>query len=631
MPTSIDMLGVLTLLGTAIFSMGLIFSFYGYGRMIHWCVLSEWPLGVGLTTVIGMSCIVVVGGFLNLFMLISPIVWSILLVIGLAMAFFLRPKVAPVYSLFLQGWNSKLIILFIPILLFFVFGIISCLYMPYMSNIDDAPAYGCYPFKMMQMGGMGLDPFNKRAALGMGAHSFLQSSVLIFFDDRAFGVLDPLMAQVLIFLVLISTSSNSKIANSKPLALLFSVLLTSGIYIHFGNLSSNYILSLACLALYQMLVLIIRHDHVPLRLGLFYGLLLSFSLCLKNSAIVAVAPITTVGMIYALKRHGLKHTAQLFSSAFFFAMLFMLPWMLNSYRNYQTLFFPVLGKGSFQNLDMPVAKIFHEVSVDMNDPVMWTSFFFVFLVTLFNFMSSKELRWMRLILSVALCGVAFLLYIKSDGLYRYGAPFVMAAVLIQGRHVLELSSRWELWHTYMLIIGLGMIFFSWCQHPIGYWLGFKKTFVHGIKNHSILSERRLEKKDHLQRLADQIPKNTITLVRHSDAYLLPFEREKKFFIIDWAHEFSPPPGMPITDNLHVLVDYLKAQGITYIAYSHFNEGGFPVSSYGYLANINQRWVQLHSRNTFHFQKMLREMMLNYQLDYLDEQSVLINLTRMADK
>ena len=329
--------------GEFLWGIVLIASFAGYGTIIGRLLMKYRFQDDGVAIALGLSFVIVLGGFLNLVRVISaPLIVGLVLagvVIWVASGGVAKLLVA---GKRLRGWDYA-------ILAVLLLGYVNWLCYSqrlepgkeipsHALYISDDSAYTLFPTRMLQTGGMGIDPFSDRLTVSALGGEFLQAMVLALLPIEYIHLADPGLAYLamgVIFLTMRRLTGPARFM----LAAIFAAHPTASI-----NASAVAVPVVLLVAMSRVLT----RDRATtdiVRSSAGVALLLAALMTLKSTLIPgSVLVVVFWGVILAVTIRRFRPLAIVVVTGLF-TLLLLLPWMVCSYWSGGTLLYPLLGAG----------------------------------------------------------------------------------------------------------------------------------------------------------------------------------------------------------------------------------------------------------------------------------------------
>ena len=619
----------------------LFICFIGWGWILTFFFKIEQQPDPGLLAGWGMAFATVLGGIFNLIGMIAPVtVWFFISCGGI---FFIiksyverKKPLCFVYSIKpnnFSGILSLTLLLFLGGLL--LFSLFSAYGHPFNEH-DDYHAYLVYPYKMLQSGSLGFEPFSERRLLEYGGLSFLHAILIAGFDLHQPYLMElGLCWLVLITLVLYHGTRSIK----SPFFFISVAILCHLVKIPSANISSLVSGTAFFYLLFRSFDFLSKETVVSRVLFLS---LTAAGLCSLKSSFIPVCGVTLflLIMIAQNKKVAFRNRMVELGLIVMTSAIFLLPWMLAMYKSNHTLLYPILGNGYhgsvYSNFPPTICVELNYANAikGMRHLFYETPFFMSIALLLFSLLKrGRDSVQFRVSLSVFLGGwpLVYALYILSGGIARYNFPLSFGIILFQivdfFNDEKEPPTNNPLLYNTSFNILLLVLFFNSIYLSYGM-RDWNRDWHRARTPQSALDSRYLT---HIKKAQYAIPEGEKILARVSTPFLMDFRRNK-ISTVDWPGGSGPPPGLPCFGDSEKLADYLRRQSFRYIIYSYGDESGHPyklLASRLNLPNVgyNGRVVKL-TEYSFGFQNRLFELAKLYKNLYYDELFVVIDLEEL---
>lgn len=623
----------------------LIVAFVGWGRLLNKTLFSACDAGWGEQAAWGMALAILVGGWLNLFGLISPPVVLGIVFGGLALV---ANELGRKRSGLTSFWTEKLrryrenqCILVI------AFGVLLLALLKYwgaaagahfsFNDMDDFTAYFAFPGKMLQTGALGLDPFSVRRVFSLGGQSFLQTFILALFPVGRLQTIDPGIP-VLILLGMVShVCTARRITPGKELFMLaFIVLSTSPVTNTSAGLTGTIFFFALCLCSREA-----PWQQRALLIGLLAATLCGLKSTLVPFCAIAVFLDALIRLLYRDADQPLKTAfASLLLSAGS-AVIFMAPWMISMWQSSHTLLYPFLGAGYH------AANQGLSFSAPINPSWIWRKS-----MTISNLVASypllamapamvlwKKKQPMLIGLWAACIFVILALDVGLEGpmidVYRYSFASLSAVTIVWMVLCMQSDERDGLTAAWIQRIASSAMLAFFIG---GFLLGNDWTQVcHSVRMSMWSFERPMSStdfadgalKNQCERAQSSLALGSTLLVRTERPYLFNFKRNR-ILLVDSPGGAGPPPGMPMFQGPERLADYLSSNSVRYIAYSYKNEAGFSKAKFQPLLSTNlSKWTRNYWLQILDFQDNLSALGLTRHRVFDDGSMFIIDLASRA--
>jgi len=581
---------------------------------------------------IGLFFIILIGGYLNCFELLTRTTLSWIVISG-DIIFYLMlwkkmPKLSSYWRDSTRNTGRLIIVLKILAILSIAWGYWSACNQTQFNVHDDYHAYLFFPEKVLQTGSLGVDPFSERRLIsGFGANSLLLAFGLAQMEwyflhsiDWGLGVLTftyvvwfarfesvtpqnvTIKLGIIIFVCLLSIPSVNITANFLPMTLILVFWLRLKNLVDAGKEFSR--------------------QNIPLdvlREGIYVGGLLTALITLKSTLIPYIAFCTVFSLVYLSQvlRFDWGGVAKYCLGLIIIAAILLSPWMYDLYRSSGTFFYPLLGKGfhasqygyfSSATSSFLLDNTFWVDLAGLFAPLLKSVFIFSLLLMLTLLLvvyrnredrSNAILAALPILASVINCIVVGYA-LGGYGAYRYiyfvALSSLVAAICLSGSLLNYKQIRF-------LIYGACLFFFvrgiqdqtSIFKHDLG------QFSLSMYDQNPISSDERARYKE----LSNSLPSDGKILLRVAYPFLLSIN--KNTLIADYPGSASPPPGIPLQQGYLALKDYLVSQGVRYLVWDYQAQANFSKEKYADRVGRAHPWIESEARLTFDFQDNLEAL------------------------
>ncbi|MFP5269678.1 hypothetical protein [Coleofasciculus sp.] len=607
----------------------ILLSLVGWGGVVNRCLFPKFPVDWGQKAAWGMAFSIIVGGVLNVTWVISRTV--ILVYLGLGLVFWLfdlsarRNFTLNRLSQYIRHCRKDKVVLigtiFVSLLIFLRYaGWVSTPrvppFLPF-QPLDDYQAYFIFPKKMLQMGSMGLDPFNgRRLVSSLGGKAFLDTFSLSTLSEVNLNIIDYGVALLVAIGVLIGYFQEKKISPKKAL-LILTVFLVSPT--DQGNMTSV----VTGMALFLSLYITLDWDKLKsnyFAVNACIIALLTAAICtLKTNLIPPCIVLVTLSyFFYSIRSDKRKIAMSEFCVAVILGCLFILPWMISMYQSSGTLLYPLLGKGyhgsvygtylnpSSENTILKSAKIILSSVIN----VKFLAFYLLSFIIVLR-QGQQLIRRSSPLIVIVSCWLGTILIALATGgvsAARYSTVFVIPGIILLITIVLSdknitYCKNFNPSTSVIVAVFVAGLFLG---NPI-----YKDLYAQSISQIKIgLSNVELvapEEVNQYKQMQQAIPEQAEVLAAVKKPFLLDFKRNQ-IFVVDFPGAASPPPGMPFFQGGEALADYLTDKSIRYVAYSYAK--GLGRSKQSLESNLRPEvhiWFRNEARHTLDFQDNLNEL------------------------
>ncbi|MFH2044897.1 MAG: hypothetical protein ABIK92_07105 [Pseudomonadota bacterium] len=584
-----------------------------------------------------MAFLAVCGGVLNIFNIISPQIITAMFFIG--QIFF----VVLLYTKrnFVKEWfltiNLNKCQSYIYLTLFILLGVVLILFLlsangHFFNEHDDFHAYLVYPYKMLQTGSLGIEPFNERRLGIYGGLSFLQTMIIGVFNIHQPHLMETGLSWVIIIALILGYGRQKN-------WIIFIIIAFLLHFVKMPSVNSSSLLSGSAL----FLTIIISYKFLQkenINARIFIISVAAAGLCsLKSSFIPACGLILLLLFLFAREKAiPIKYRIGDTILIGILVIFFLLPWMIAMHQSNATFLYPLLGNGihgsTYSSFPHNTCGSFNAISLKIGFRHLFIENPFLLSMVLLGlslFKRGKNSVQFKIGLSVFIGSwpFIFMLYIISGGISRYTFPISFAVILfqlcdffydvhtIQYRIAVFNKARFNI---LVLIFSFILIFstFGWRS-----WQRDKEAITHPK---SAWNEKYAQQ---IRKAQQTVPKGTPLLSRVSMAHMLDFTHNQ-VFTVDWPGGSGPAPGLPCFGKAEELVEYLLQHNIRYIIYSYGDESGHSRKKYQHRLRFPGWYmfgrVKKLAEYSFAFQDRLVELKNKYKNLYHDKRFVVIDIS-----
>ena len=566
----------------------LVLALVGWGRLLARVLLPGGHADWALAGAFGLAAAVTVGGVLNLAGAISRPLLLLVLAAGFAhFVFDAWPRRSDT-SVNAQLWLAELgadrvragLLIACAVLLGLqligsVHGAVNTVsaYRDFDLH-DDYQAYLVFPTRMLQQGGLGVEPFDARRMICLGGQPFLQTLVLAVLPLRALHLLDGGVALLLCAGLFAALLRDLGVApRVRALVLVFAALIPQ------LEARGNTTAVLTGVALLLAWFRLASSDRLPpsrpLRNALLVALLASSLCALKPTFIPAAALFFAFSYAVLVLRGQARGSAvveMLAGGVLVFVLLG--PWMLALYRSSGTLLYPILGRGFFGSVytndfaavkgdfTIPVAEMFEHIRRNLLRVLP--------LFALLWMVRERSPRRPVLALTLTAAATTVVLVLVNDpyldrSIYRYCFPVVAAALLAALASALARDDREYPRPAWLVATVLAALLFTFgSPDTIA-----RAALTQPARNVATgLSGEPLEnaaQRQEMRTLQVAVPAGEPFLARVPFPFYFDFRRNP-VRIDSRPGMASPPPGLPTFAGGEAVARYLGEHGFRYLAY-----------------------------------------------------------------
>jgi hypothetical protein len=624
-------------------------AFWGHGNLILESFPKNNHYDPAISTALGICAFILICGYFELFHLASPFSLFLFVTIGVLVSLWNLKKKAilgiktnqdplPHYLFQTSNLKSSLTSL-LGILITVVCIFITLIYFYHLplNYHDDFSGYLVLAKRILDEGYQGGDPFNDRSIeQGFGAGNYLVALLTSLLPDTASHLADAGIGLILLALGVLSIYKNSN--TSKPfLYPLICIVFLCAIVVNAPIVNISPLIIAAGLFVASICFYIQSNygehysDHIVL------ALLLSSFLVLKGNYVIPVCASTL--SIYLSRITIAKFERVFFEFVIFVCsmLVFTFPWMIANWQFAKTPFYPLLGHGLVSPNALSLASF--DQFADANLTLLPYYIILICLLALLHkFKRAIDYRFLFFItiLSLTIIFLSFALTLTSAGSisrYSYVSLFgpiaFLTLYLIYNFCIKELilSEKHRIYNFLVLFVLIGF--------SIPYSLDTikrsskelaKMVFNTGVKNSQLFDFKN--DRHRINELQNNLPLNSTVLLRLDMPFLVDFHKQK-FHVMDWPGNVGPKPGVPYDQPPEALAQYLREQGIRYVAYSYANEALFSIKDPELASRQNHSnpWIRTQAVRTFAVQKQLKSLGDQYPRVFDNGQDFLIDLSQ----
>lgn len=609
----------------------LLSCFIGWGFLVSRIVFGKSSVILGLKAVIGLSFVLLLGGVLNLFEIITK--QSIFVLVFLGCLLFLiqvwdsRFLMKDYFSKFnfscFKNLNNWLLIL---LLGFIVFNYSLNVFNQKFHGYDDYQTYLAFPAKMIQTGSLGIDPYAEtRVVTSLGGKYFLDSLVLSVLPFNALHLIDNGVSYLILLLLVYGAAKKLVLSNFWSLSLMFTASLIMSPSGNVTSMITSIVIFFALLLYFFKDIFFSKNNFSN---SLIFSLLLFSFIVLKSNIIPFAALFILAMFVFDYLQSGRRFKViKPYILIGVLTFLFLLPWMLSMKLSAGTLLYPIFGTGFHGAAYGSLPAAYSEWGINNTLPlvfdiitnlIFWLCLGLAIILFYTKDLSKENKQIIFLVFAVVALGILVNGFLTGGyGVYRYTFAFVypgLIFLIIMAAFNKGLYSRLfnlQLKTFTLIIVGIliGVGFNNFLANTknnfdkLLYSVNTKNAYLDRIDEKIVESYQAMQK---------AVPEKETVLVRLQFPFLLDFKRNQ-IFLTDYVGGSSPPPGIPLYKGAEALSDYLLSQNIKYVAYSYKSEIGFTreIFIYQLKESGNWRsynpWLRAEVENTLDFQANLKEL------------------------
>ena len=612
-------------------------SFCGWGWLVGRTLFKNRVIDPGQKICWGLSVLIVIGGFLNLFALIYKSILLSLVGIGLFLFFvdvILSRKILFGYIGKLRVLMSNKLILLGLFLVVMIAGVkyTRSVYSNEFNIHDDYHSYLVFPEKMIQTHTLGQDPFNTRQmTASLGGASFLQTLILCMFPLDFICCMDEGVGLLIIVLLLLFYREGGDLFGCR-LFLVFILLATPLLFLFKANVTSLLIPIALFLCLFRAYEGDLFCPQHYIRNAIIVSLVVSALCTLKSSNIIALGCFCVFGYrVRFIKTKARKQIIVEFGIVAILIGMMLLPWMLQMYHSCGTLFYPILGQGYYASSYSDFSHFdtsWNGIAVLYIFKLLINTCFISFLILSILFLKdtqkklSNQLYLVYFVISVfvGILGIGYAT--KAFAVTRFSSSFMYAGILLLLANILR---NWRKGRDFRWAIALfisGILVGGGLNNAKDYIFNMGSRLKGAKQAKSILTE---DDQSRAVQLQEVVPESEILMARLQKPFVLDFERQP-IYVIDFPGESSPPPGLPFAQGPESVAEYLVGHSVRYIAYSYQAEAGYSKERFKVrLSSSTHAWIRFEAERTFDFQDNLNRLIQTRKRLYDDGEICVIDL------
>lgn len=455
------------------------------------------------------------------------------------------------------------------------------------NGIDDLTAY----FGITRMAldtGTFFDPFNFRLIGSTGGQSILTALVVPFLPWRYVHLLDIGIAGLIILGLIQGMAAGGDARVWRICLLIMGVALTFPM--PRNNTSSELTGTIFFVSLLEGFKLASGNTPLTCSKAILLGGLMAATATLRGHYVFAIVFLSAGFFGWRLWTHiqSPHKVAHEILMTLFLTVALSLPWLLVTYRSSGAFLYPLVPgtqRPEFDTFNLHLGPIATLNFITGFFGYAEYGFFFLPLCFLW---AGRE-RQLLLFLALAVFSISLLLisqmtnYLYYD-IYRYLCPISLAFALFTAGMVAQQSAgrpltngaAWRILFfagTLVTVIGLQASEFLKAPTKVLAQLVLPDAKPPPIMDYYWNVDASSEADREYMEAFAHIPKNSKTLIALDYTYKVDY-RGRLIFNIDIPGAASPSPGLPYFRGCAALKDYLKAQGIYYIAHVPFDHACF---------------------------------------------------------
>jgi len=662
--------------------LALLVSTYGWGWMVarisyhthdqHWAFLSA----------LGLSCLIFLGGILNALSIAYAGGLYVLFGIGIVFSFvalFRRRAVKPIHQYEASSRGSADLIFsslsYILILGTAAFLIVTLMPTNILNYHDDFYVHTIGPYRMMQTGTLGGNPFSRLGFDSFGAQSFLQAFILAIFPTEYVNGFDSVFCFILAAFLLIGIAKTLK-AHGLYLLLSLSVLIIinpqtvnisavySGSVMILGMIFSSSLLenSRSCSGIKSMVASV-------LPFALFVSALISLKMSFVFFAVIYSSIYFLILLYFSIDK---KNSTITMAFIIVLILIFLLPWITVYWENYLY----VLQHGfSVNPMEFSESNwfLFQKIMIRQflhSDKLLYGGHYFSYVLVMITLLMAsilsiccvkrnESIAFRPYLISVFASGVACIAsyflntYIRldSEATLRYSCPVLIGtlpyAVLIFGSHLgtFQLDIRGnkpypkikkKIGMTFVLIVlQIILIGLFWDnlrdRIRLAYYDRTNLSFLLARVDNSDLYQYNQyalsnEARDLMRSIQSKTEKGQAIFTSIEIPCHLDFTRNKIYTFDDFGI-YNPRLWLNIsfTNNPEDIRRYLKNMGIRYIMWEYNSSLMRSEEKWRSRLNSIASWRRKEALYNLYFRKMMFALAEKSKIIYNSNEIILIDL------
>ncbi len=333
---------------------GLVFlcSFVGWGHGVLKVMglsqeRAQREYGWGASSFLGLSVVLILGGLASLLGVVSR--GSNIAVVGVGVVLWLILRSYRVDWRLKQGGVSSCLAAALG------FSALAVYYLSYsrgwVFNVtDDYWGYLAWPYKLLETGSIGTDPFSTRRFSAMGGNSYLQSVVLSFLPLVRINLVEPAVSMLMLTLLFWERLRVTAWGH-RHVWVIFPTLI--GVFAFYARANTTSILVATGFIALMMIEFYLESKRPFSRVTAVRWALLGAALCSLKST-VAFFALASFGCFFAyrwlqvlIQKKSLKEDLPSFLILLGSFLVFLLPWIIIHRQSTGSWYYPMLGKGYY--------------------------------------------------------------------------------------------------------------------------------------------------------------------------------------------------------------------------------------------------------------------------------------------
>ena len=457
---------------------------------------------------------------------------------------------------------------------------------------DDTQGYLVLPFRILEAGSTGIDPFMfRRIEAGLGGNSYLYVLPLSLLDFPAVRIADLGLGSLLLAWLVACHLREAEFRGNGSLAAGLALTLIVIVFVPTINLAPDLVAIAMLYAAIREGQHLARAEDPRLREHIMFGLLIFAIAALRTNYMIPAAGVAASLYLSMIWAKPAIRTVLVGFAVLALILVCAIPWMIVVYRIAGTPYYPLLGLGTMTDAEV-VGFTSLATFVKTTGRMLFCYGIVGFgLWSLFRGRRQTEPFIIFVAVSLLILGVASQTKYTVYG-WRYG--FVTVAVVALFFFVETIGLARGLPRLRQLqAIAVALFVFALAHHE--YWHagainpGQLSVLLTGQTYQSYLlskeppdqrfpvedvTERRAELLSSVRSLQNAVPPGELLLARLDVPFLLDFARNP-IWVMDHPGLVGPPPGPPKAATVDAWKQYLRTSGVRLLAYSYANHAGEP--------------------------------------------------------
>lgn len=644
--------------------LALLASSGGYGYAIMRWGIRDHTYEFPLLAVIGVACLVVLGGILNFIGIAYPAAMHTLLLLGLvffilSLVFKFKP-LAQVGGLLQSNSHKKITrsAYIIPTLLVTVatlFFAVNLLPSSIFNHHDDFLTYMTRPVRMLQIGTLGGNPYELLGIDSLGAQAFLQGFVLAMLPVEYLPGFDAVfcMGLAAFLLLTIAQKFNVSWVYATLAILVFFVINPQSV-----NVSALYSSVLCILGLFLISILLAERVNEPkiekpLGMAVLAGSLVAALIAIKITlALFAVIYAIFFCLIIFLVAQNKRRALLISATTGFSAVASLLPWLLLHSSHYvAALSIPTpvatekfsLPKGNVSGL-LTTHDLFYGGSMLSYGIIILVLTTLCVLAIFIRLNSRNFARQLDcLLVCAAACAAAIVTYFLNGALFkpevavRYSCPVLVAtlpfALLVFFHLPRQLGSLTQVLLKTTALVGAVLVFAFFANTLFDRVVRSysQRTTIAFPVNKSYLQYNRYKLSGKMQQAIRNIQYQTVAGTKIIALISMPLHLDfarNEIQIMMEPGLVNPWLDMPRNESYVSLARYLKKQGVRYIFWQYDWRGMRKDDEYEVWLNSPFPLYRRLAERNLYIRRMFTSIMERSPLIYNYDGVVLFDLNQI---